>query len=265
MVNITTSTQHEGGEAYTTEILRFDGVDLSFGGGRMAISNICLGIPEGRFVSIIGPSGCGKSTILNLAAGFMPPTRGSVLFKGRPLEGINRGAAYVPQDSSLLPWLRVKDNIGLPLRLRKMENQARQERVNDWLHLVGLQGFGEHFPGQLSGGMQKRCSIARALIYEPDIVLMDEPFGPLDALTRLKVQKVLMQIFESELRTIVFVTHDLIEAVGLSDVVIVMSGNPGHVIARVEIPIPRPRDLATITDLPAFKETHQQLRSYFDI
>nr|MDA8291717.1 ABC transporter ATP-binding protein [Actinomycetota bacterium] len=223
-------------------VLELRGVTLTFRErGLTALRRVSLTVAPGEVVSIIGPSGCGKSTILNLAAGLLTPTRGSVLFRGSELRGVNTDAAYVTQDANLLPWLTVSSNIGLALKLRGMPKAERAEKVSEWIELVGLKGFESHFPRELSGGMQKRCAIARALIYEPTIVLMDEPFGPLDAITRLRLQQELLNIFERARRTVVFVTHDLGEAVSLGDRVIVMSRGPGEVRGLVDVPIERPR------------------------
>lgn len=180
-----------------SEALRFDHVTLEFPGSRRpAIEDVSFQVERGRFVAVIGPSGCGKSTILNLAAGLLAPTLGRVHFDGEPVTGVNSEAAYVTQQANLLPWLSVRANIGLALKFRKVPKDEREERVAHWVKVVGLTGFEDHYPRELSGGMQKRCAIARALIYNPSIVLMDEPFGPLDAITRLKLQQDLLNLWE---------------------------------------------------------------------
>ena len=244
--------------------LIFDEVSVKFN-DRFAVKDVNLQVRRGEFVSVIGPSGCGKSTLLNLAAGLMMPTEGAVIFNGRPIEAINVGVSYVTQDANLLPWLRVFGNIALPLRFAGHDAEVVNERVDAAIKYSGLTGYETYFPRELSGGMAKRCAIARALVSQPEIALMDEPFGPLDALTRLKLQQELMNLFQEASPTVVFVTHDLIEAIGLADTVIVMTGTPGKVRARIEIPIERPRDLATISELPAFQGIYQELRSYFDL
>lgn len=244
--------------------LVFEDVSVKFH-DRFAVQDVNLQVRRGEFVSIIGPSGCGKSTLLNLAAGLMKPTQGNVIFDGKVIDATNVGVSYVTQDSNLLPWLRVFGNIALPLRLSGHDAEVINERVNAAILYSGLTGYESYFPKELSGGMAKRCAIARALVSQPEIALMDEPFGPLDALTRLKLQQELMNLFQAAPLTVVFVTHDLIEAVGLADTVIVMTGTPGKVRARIEIPIERPRDLATLSESPIFQRIYQELRSYFDL
>ena len=247
-------------------LLAFENVSLQFpGSDRITLRDISCDIPEGKFVAIIGPSGCGKSTLLNMAAGLLAPSKGRVMFRGRKLEHVNVGAAYVTQDANLLPWLRVNGNVALPLRIRGVSARQRDAKVREWLEVCGLTGFESYFPAQLSGGMQKRCSVARAFISDPSVILMDEPFGPLDALTRAKLQQELTHIVESRSCTVAFVTHDLVEAISLSDKVIVMSSNPGEVRAEIDVTLARPRDLNKITGTAAFQELHGQLRSYFDL
>jgi NitT/TauT family transport system ATP-binding protein len=244
----------------STDVLCFEEVSLRFARGqRPAIRNVSFQVPEGKFTSVIGPSGCGKSTLLNLAAGLMQPGRGQVLYRGRPMSAVNTDAAYVTQDANLLPWLSVSDNIGLALKLRGVPRAERAARLAEWINRVGLNGFEDHFPRELSGGMQKRASIARALIYDPAIVLMDEPFGPLDAITRLRLQQELLDIWETDFRTVVFVTHDLTEAICLSDQVIVMSAGPGEVRAVVPVAIERPRDIAELTESAEFGRIYKEL------
>lgn len=246
------------------EVLRFDGVTLGFPGhARPAITDVDLRIRRSTFVAVIGPSGCGKSTLLNLASGLLSPSRGAVHFNGRRISKVNTKAAYVTQDASLLPWLTVEDNIGLALRIRGVPPATRRERAAEWITRVGLTGFENHKPRELSGGMQKRCSIARALVYDPSIVLMDEPFGPLDAITRLALQQELLDIWDAQNGTVVFVTHDLTEAICLADEVVVMSKGPGTVRAVLPVPIPRPRDIGTILESPEYAELHRHLWELF--
>lgn len=235
------------GDAGPRPLLTFDHVSLRFGPRHpLALSDLHVDIPEGKFVAVIGPSGCGKSTLLNLAMGLVKPTQGSVLFRGNPVGPVNTEAAYVTQDANLLPWLTVEGNIDLGLKLRGVAKEHRAERVAAWIKRVGLSGFEHHFPRELSGGMQKRCAIARALIYDPTIVLMDEPFGPLDAVTRLRMQIDLLHLWEADARTVVFVTHDLNEAVSLADEVVVVSKGPGRVRGVIPVPIARPRNVVEI-------------------
>ncbi|MEV4247733.1 ABC transporter ATP-binding protein [Streptosporangium canum] len=246
------------------DALRFEGVTLEFPGAhRPAIEDVSLQVGRGKFVAVIGPSGCGKSTILNLAAGLLSPTQGEVHFDGRPVTGVNSEAAYVTQQANLLPWLSVKGNIGLALKFRKVPKEERNAKIAHWVKMVGLTGFENHFPRELSGGMQKRVAIARALIYDPSIVLMDEPFGPLDAITRLKLQQDLLNLWEKQHGTLVFVTHDLNEAIYLADEVIVMSEGPGRIRRVLPVPFERPRQISSLVESPEFAELYNDLWSLF--
>ncbi len=225
-----------------------------------AVSGLDLSIQEGEFVALVGPSGCGKSTLLNIIAGLDQPTAGQALVDGRVVSGIDRRTGFLFQDDALLPWRSVEDNVGLGLRLRGFSKAETRERVSEWLRKVGLQGFEAHYPAQLSGGMRKRAAIAQTLIYDPDVILMDEPFAHLDAQTRHIIQEDLLRLFGSEERTIVLVTHDLDEAIGLADRVVVMTAGPGsHVRATQEVPFGRPRDLMGIRADPRFAELSRVL------
>lgn len=248
----------------TAEALRFERVGLEFPGShRPAIEDVSFQVGRGKFVAVIGPSGCGKSTILNLAAGLLAPTEGEVYFGGERVTAVNSEAAYVTQQANLLPWLSVKGNIGLALKFRKVAKEEQDERIARWVRLVGLTGFEDHYPRELSGGMMKRCAIARALIYDPSIVLMDEPFGPLDAITRLKLQQELLNLWEEQHGTLVFVTHDLNEAIYLADEVVVMSSGPGSVRRVLPVPFERPRSIGSLVDSPEFAELYTDLWSLF--
>lgn len=218
----------------------------------VALEDIDLEVGEGEFVSIVGPSGCGKSTILNLVAGLLAPTDGEVRMRGRAVRGLNRSVGYVTQDDNLLPWRTTLANVGMPMEFRGVPAAERRARAERLMAQVGLGGFEQHYPHELSGGMRKRASIARTLAYDPDALLMDEPFGPLDAQTRVLLQDHLMRIWEGSGRTVVFVTHDLVEAVALSDRVIIMTRAPGRLKRQVEINIPRPRDVFHIHAHPRF-------------
>jgi NitT/TauT family transport system ATP-binding protein len=177
---------------------------------------------------------------------------------------VNSEAAYVTQQANLLPWLSVKANIGLALKFRRVAKEEREERIARWVKLVGLSGFENHYPRELSGGMQKRVAIARALIYEPSIVLMDEPFGPLDAITRLKLQQELLNLWEEQQGTLVFVTHDLNEAIYLADEVVVMSSGPGTVRRVLPVPFARPRSIGSLVESSDFAEIYNDLWSLFN-
>jgi NitT/TauT family transport system ATP-binding protein len=247
--------------------IRFDAVEQRFAPrGRaevVALHDISFDITDSEFCSIVGPSGCGKSTLLNMAAGLLQPTSGEVHATGRRIESVNTEVGYVTQDSNLLPWLTVEKNIELPLTIRGFTKSERGRLVRDWVTLVGLEGFENSYPHQLSGGMQKRCSIARTLVYDPDVVLLDEPFGAVDAITRTVLQDVLLDLWSSKRKSVLFVTHDLNEAITLSDKVVVMTKRPGTVKAVVPIDLPRPRNVYEISEDPRFAALHRQLWSLF--
>ena len=223
--------------------------------------DICLEVPEGSFTSIVGPSGCGKSTVLNMCAGLLQPDTGTIVVNGASINGPLNGVGYVTQDANLLPWKTVEQNIELPLAIQKMPRRERAQEVQRWLDLVGLSGFARHYPAQLSGGMQKRASIARSLIYAPRFVLMDEPFGPLDAMTRVVLQQELINLWQQQASsvTLIFVTHDLQEAIALSDRIVVMSRHPGRIKEVIDIDIPRPRRVARIAEHERYGELHKAL------
>lgn len=225
-----------------------------------ALGGVGFAVHPGEFVTIVGPSGCGKSTILRLMAGLDRPTRGDVLVDGKPVVGIDRRAGFLFQQDALLPWRSVYDNVALGLRLRRVDSSEVRERVGDWIHRVGLRGFERHYPAQLSGGMRKRTAIAQTLIYNPEILLMDEPFTHLDAQTRHFLEEDLLRLCGDGSRTILFVTHDLDEAISLGDRVVVLSAGPASVVRMVEeVGIPRPRDLLAIRSQPRFGELSQIL------
>jgi NitT/TauT family transport system ATP-binding protein len=205
------------------------------------LESINIAVTPGEFVCIVGPSGCGKSTLLNIIAGFLRQTRGDVIVEGHPVDGPDRRRIFVFQENGVFPWLTVEQNIGFGLsRLRREE---RAKIVAHYTEMVGLGGFERSYPRELSGGMRQRVEIARALAADPEIIYMDEPFGALDFLTRLKMRNDLIRIWQSEAKTILFVTHDIEEAVQLADRVLVMSRRPGTIQKVIEVDLPRPRDL----------------------
>jgi NitT/TauT family transport system ATP-binding protein len=229
-------------------VLAFDAIGQEFPapGQRTSIrvlDGISFEVDRGKFVAVIGPSGCGKSTLLQMAAGLLIPTRGAVHHRGRKVTGINTEVGFVPQQAQLFPWKTLAENVELPLLLRGVAAGERKERVANALEAVGLKGFEHHFPSQLSGGMQKRGSIARTLVYRPDIILMDEPFGALDAQTRMVMQRDLQGLSMEAGATVVFVTHDITEAVLLADHVVVLSQRPSRLLANIQIDLPRPRNM----------------------
>lgn len=205
------------------------------------LENINLTVNEGEFVCIVGPSGCGKSTLLNIVGGFLSPSSGEALVDGKVITGPDPKRIFIFQDNSVFPWLTVEENIGFSL-LSKTEKE-RQEIITHYINMVGLTGFEKSYPRELSGGMRQRAEIARALAADPDVIYMDEPFGALDFLTRLKMRAELVQIWQREQKTILFVTHDVEESVQLSDRVVVMSHRPATIHSIVDIPLPRPRDI----------------------
>lgn len=224
----------------------------------IAIRQFGMVVYENEFVSLVGPSGCGKSTFLAIAAGLDFPTRGSLTIGGRPVlgPGIDRGMVF--QSYTLYPWLNVFENVRFALKKRRLSTAEQTRLVQEHLELVGLQGFEKVYPAQLSGGMRQRAAIARALVYKPDILLMDEPFGALDAQTRLQMQELLLQVWETHRITVLFVTHDVDEAILLSDRVYVMTPRPGSLKAEVIIDIPRPRT-SEVEVTPRFLEYRRTL------
>jgi ABC-type nitrate/sulfonate/bicarbonate transport system ATPase subunit len=213
---------------------------------------------EGEFISLLGPSGCGKTTLLKLVAGLLTPTHGSVIINERPVTGPGPDRAVGFQDFVLLPWDTVLSNAAFALEMRGMDRKAREGVAREKLGLVGLSNFENSYPHELSGGMKQRVGLARALAADPEILLMDEPFGSLDALTRQVLQEELLKIWESDQKTVIFVTHSIEEAVFLSDRVVVMGTRPGRVLRDVQIDLPRPRPEAVRTE-PRFRELSEDL------
>lgn len=227
-----------------------------------ALRGVTAEVNAGELLAIVGPSGCGKSTLLNLTAGLMEPGIGEVLYEGKPITGVNTNVSYVTQRDNLLPWRTVEDNVALPFELSggpKVSAEQRKRRVQQQIEMVGLNGFEKHYPAELSGGMRKRAQLARSLVYDPEVLLMDEPFGALDAQLKLMLQAELLKSWEGSGRTLIFVTHDLTEAISLADRVIVMSTRPGRIRAIQEIRLPRPRDVFTIRFVPEFGKYFEDL------
>jgi len=222
-----------------------------------------MDVGHSEFVTVVGPSGCGKSTLLKLIAGFSAPSAGRILFQGEEVRGLNTKVGYVPQESKLFPWLTVEENVGFGLDPKRYSRAARERQVSQFINLAGLAGFEKYYPAQLSGGMSKRASIVRALAYEPPAILMDEPFGPLDAQTRMVLQDELLKIWEQKRQTIVFVTHDLVEAVALADRVVVMTHRPGKIKDIIKVPMARPRNIFEIHRQEGFDEAYGRLWNIF--
>ncbi len=222
-----------------------------------AMRDATLMVAAGEFVSVVGPTGCGKSTLLNVAAGLLQPSSGSVRVFGEPLTGINRRAGYLFQTEALMPWRTALDNVTAGLEFRGAAKADAEERANDWLRRVGLGGFGHRYPHQLSGGQRKRVSLAQTLIMDPQIILMDEPFSALDVQTRQLMENELLELWQADRKSVVFITHDLDEAIALSDRVVVLSAGPEtHPIGDYVIDLPRPRDVSEIRMTPRFIELH---------
>ena len=222
-----------------------------------ALQDFNLDIREGEFFTLLGPSGCGKSTFLNVLAGLARKSGGSISIDGQPASGINREQGVVFQGYALFPWRTVLQNIEVGLEIRKIPKRERRETAEQFLHLVGLAGFGQRYPHELSGGMRQRVAIARSLAYSPSLLLMDEPFAALDAQTREILQSELLRIWEQHKTTIVFITHSLDEAIYLSDRIAVMTHRPGRVKSILDIALPRPRP-AEIRHAPAFVQLREQ-------
>lgn len=225
-----------------------------------AVDNTTLVVGDGEFVSVVGPTGCGKSTLLNVAAGLLQPSSGSVSVLGQPLAGINSSAGYMLQTEALMPWRNTIENIVAGLEFRGIAREQALEQGDAWLKRVGLSSFGMRYPHQLSGGMRKRVALAQMLILNPRILLMDEPFSALDVQTRQLMENELLELWSADRKSVVFITHDLEEAISLSDRVVVLSAGPAaHPIGNYAIDLPRPRDVAEIRLTPHFIELHTRI------
>ena len=224
-----------------------------------AVEGVSFEVAGGEFVSIVGPSGCGKSTLLSLVAGLAPITEGRITTDGTPVTGVNPRLGFVFQRDALFPWKTVTQNVGLPLLFRGVDAGAARPRVEEWIARIGLTGFERYHPHQLSGGMRKRVALAMTMVYEPEIVLMDEPFGALDVQTRNLMENDLLEIWAQRRRTVMFVTHDLEEAIALSDRIVVMTASPGRVKSVYTIPLPRPRSVTEIRFHPDFGRLYETI------
>jgi nitrate ABC transporter ATP-binding subunit len=233
-----------------TEKIRVSGLDMRFESERLertvtALEGIDLCVAAGEFICLLGPSGCGKTTLLNLIAGFLQPTQGTIIANGSAVTGPGPERGVVFQEYGLYPWFTVSQNIAFGPRMRGASRAEQEEIVRHYVSLVHLGGFEQHYPGELSGGMKQRVSIARALANRPDILLMDEPFGALDAMTRETMQEELLRIWDAEKRTCVFVTHSINEAIYLADRIVILSARPGRIKDVVRIDLPRLRERAS--------------------
>jgi NitT/TauT family transport system ATP-binding protein len=267
MSSVEATKAHPAVDAGESPVIRVEAVSKFFRtpgeGAIQALQEISLDIRYGEFVTVVGPSGCGKSTLIKLIAGFSPCSAGRILFEGDEVRGLNTRVGYVPQESKLFPWLTVEENVGFGLDAKRFSRSERERQVSQFIKLAGLAGFEKYYPAQLSGGMSKRASIVRALAYEPPVILMDEPFGPLDAQTRMVLQDELLKIWEQKRQTIVFVTHDLVEAVALADRVVVMTHRPGKIKDMIEVPMARPRNIFEIHRQGGFDEAYGRLWNIF--
>ncbi len=225
----------------------------------VAIQDLSLAVYANEFVSLVGPSGCGKSTLLMMAAGLEPISAGDIVCDGKPVTGPGRDRGMVFQSYTLFPWLSVAENIRFALKKSKLTRPAQDALVAEHVRLVGLEGFEQAQPNQLSGGMRQRAAIARALVYKPQMLLMDEPFGALDAQTRLQMQELLLQVWQAQRTTVLFVTHDVEEAILLSDRIYVMTARPGRIKCEVRVDLPRPRNLLDTESQPQFAALRRQV------
>ncbi len=263
------TTRHLGGNVRAQETVgkpavRLDGVTIAFrlagGGTYTAVERATLGVADGEFVAIVGPTGCGKSTLLNAAAGLIAPSEGTATIFGAPLAGLNRQAGYLFQAEALFPWKTAIENVAIGLEIVGTPKVEAQARAQAWLKRVGLGAFGGRYPHMLSGGQRKRIGLAQVLIRDPKILLMDEPFGPLDAQTRQIMGNLLLDLWSADRKAVMFVTHDLDEAIALSDRVVIMSAGPAaRIIGEWRVPLARPRDISEVKLDPGFHTLHREI------
>ena len=244
-------------------LIAFENVSITLG-GRLILQDINLTLQRGEFCCIVGSSGCGKTTLLRLIAGLLLPSAGKVLYQGKPVTGPRRDVAIVFQDytNALLPWRTVAENVSLGLEATGVPKSERPERIKALLGRVGLTDHAEKFPNQLSGGMQQRLQIARCLGQKPDVMLMDEPFGALDAMTRQTLQDEVLRIVSETGTTVLFVTHDLEESIYLGDRVVAMAPNPGRIIEAFDVNLARPRNQLTTPEQPEFLRLRRELFAF---
>jgi NitT/TauT family transport system ATP-binding protein len=233
---------------------------LAGGGSYEAVERASLSVADGEFVAIVGPTGCGKSTLLNVTAGLFPPSSGTVEIFGAGLAGLNRQSGYLFQSEALFPWKTALENVAIGLETAGTPREEARSRAQDWLTRVGLGSFGPRYPHMLSGGQRKRVGLAQVLIRDPKILLMDEPFGPLDAQTRQIMGNLLLDLWSADRKAVLFVTHELEEAIALSDRVVIMSAGPSAgIIGDWRVELARPRDIAEVKLDPAFHKLHREI------
>lgn len=244
-------------------VLALNHVNISFpsvdGKAVRAVEDMSLCIRQHEFVVLIGPSGCGKSTTLNAMAGLIPVDSGELLLYGETVKGVHRNVGYISQTDGLLPWANVLDNVALGLKLRGLSRRARQEKAQALIERMGLRGFEQSYPHELSGGMKKRVAIARVLALDPEILFMDEPFGSLDAFTKEKLQNEVLELWEQSTQTIVYVTHDLTEAIALADRVVLVGARPGRVRREYTVSLKRPRRVMEVKLSTEFVELEKTI------
>jgi NitT/TauT family transport system ATP-binding protein len=248
----------------TQTALRLSAITCTFpardGSTYAAVADASLGVAEGEFIALVGPTGCGKSTLLNVAAGLLEPTSGTVEIFGESLSGMNRHAGYLFQTDALLPWRTARENVMLGLELRGVRKHRAGREADAWLARVHLAGHGDKYPHELSGGMRKRVALAQTLIMDPKILLMDEPFSALDVQTRSLMENELLELWSQNRKSVLFVTHDLEEAISLSDRVVVLSAGPAsRPIGEFPIDLARPRDVSEVRLTPQFLELHRTI------
>jgi len=258
------SAQRPATDPQRTSVVDFSGVTIGFpdagGGVFKAVGSTNLSVAEHEFVAIVGPTGCGKSTLLNVAAGLLQPSSGSIAIFGTPLTGLNKDAGYLFQQDALMPWKTARDNVAISLEISGTPRARALEQAQAWLKRVGLGNFANRYPHQLSGGQRKRVGLAQVLIRNPHILLMDEPFGPLDAQTRQIMGNLLLSLWAADRKAVLFVTHDLEEAISLADRVVIMSAGPeSRIIGDHAIDLARPRDASEVRLLPRFHELHSAI------
>jgi NitT/TauT family transport system ATP-binding protein len=264
---LSTSREHAAHGATTghaVQAVRFDGITIGFdlpdGAAFTAVEGIDLAIGPQEFVAVVGPTGCGKSTLLNAAAGLLMPLAGTVQVLNAPLAGLNRQAGYLFQQDALMPWKTALENAAIGLEVAGVPVAEARRRAKEWLGRMGLTAFGGRYPHTLSGGQRKRVALAQVLIRDPKILLMDEPFGPLDAQTRLIMGDLLLKLWSDNRKAVMFVTHDLDEAIALADRVLVMSAGPAaRIIGDFPVALARPRDISEIRRSPEFQELHRDI------
>jgi NitT/TauT family transport system ATP-binding protein len=254
----------QAGETATSTAVALDDATVAFrladGRTYTAVEKAQLKVEHGEFVAIVGPTGCGKSTLLNVAAGLLKPASGAVRIFDAPLSGLNRQAGYLFQADALFPWKTAQDNVAIGLEIKGVARHEALEDARRWLASVGLAAFGNRYPHMLSGGQRKRVGLAQVLIRDPKILLMDEPFGPLDAQTRQIMGNLLLQLLTADRKAVLFVTHDLEEAIALADRVVIMSAGPGaRIIGDWRVPLARPRDIFEVRLQKEFHELHREI------